>query len=383
MRVRFRIALTALLLLLSGCRMRDTAAQKPTATPELEVVIAYLEAPNTDAAVSPASWVPNDSDAPAQATTAPVPTHTPKAGSKPTEMPRYIVPEGVYTIGWISDPQHYSAKFPAYYEAMTAFLRDQREALRLAYVINTGDLVHKTSDEKQWEVAVRAQAALEEIPNGVLAGNHDCQEPDRFEPYGRHFGEKKYKDKPWYGGSYQNNRGHYDLMTIGKTDYLFVYMSFGPDNGCIKWLNKVLSQYPDRVAFLCLHDYFTNEYVRSEDGEKLFSKVVKKQPNVRFVLCGHRYGAVCRPETLDDDGDGRADRTVYQMMFNYQAAGKEGGDGYLRLMQFDEANRTLHMLTYSPSLDDFNRFDDPAMRETHYDIDETAEEFTIPIEWLP
>ena len=98
------------------------------------------------------------------------------------------------------------------------------------------------------------------------------------------------------------------------------------------------------------------------------------------MLCGHRYGAYRQVSEIDD-GDGKPLRTVHEMMFNYQAAGKIGGNGYLRLMQIDESAGTIHMLTYSPSDDDFNRFDDPENRELHYEVDETAEEFIIPIPW--
>ena len=186
----------------------------------------------------------------------------------------------------------------------------------------------------------------------------------------------------WYGGSYQNNRGHYDLLTLGQTDYLFVYMSFGLDDGCIRWLNETFAAYPDRVGFLMVHEYFNNDYELSKDGVKLFKQVVCKNPNLYMVLCGHRYGAYRQTDAVDDDGDGIKDRTVHQMMFNYQAAGKVGGDGYLRLIQVNESEKTMHVLTYSPKLDDFNRFDDPANREKHYQIDETAEDFILTIPWM-
>ena len=367
--MRSRGWLLILFLAVLGCQNVQPAVFEPLPTPELQVVISVLDdaiAPTTTPIVLPTS----------------AHTSTPVSAAEPSATPMpYVAGEGIYTIGWISDPQHYSAKFPAFYDSMTEFLRDEQESMRLAYVIHTGDLVNKTDSEEQWAVAVRAQANLDDIPNGVLAGNHDCQKPLLFEAYSKHFGEKKYKHKPWYGGSYQDNRGHYDLLTIGETEYLFVYMSFGPDNGCIKWLNKVFSKYPDRIAFLCLHDYFTNEQTRSADGEKLFQKVVKKNPNIRFVLCGHRYGALLVTDELDDNGDKTPDRTVYQMMFNYQAAGSQGGDGYLRLLQIDETNRTMRVLTYSPALRDFNRFDDPTLREERYDFDESAEEFVLPLPW--
>ncbi len=100
-----------------------------------------------------------------------------------------------------------------------------------------------------------------------------------------------------------------------------------------------------------------------------------------MVLCGHKYGAYCFPETFDDDGDGKDDRTVYQMLFNYQASLHDGGGGYLRLMQIDETNGTFKNLTYSPLLEDFNRFNDPENREEYYPFDERNEEFTLPLPW--
>lgn len=385
-RMRFkRFAYLLIAFLILGCTATGTqttsVSQNTTEapyTPLPEIVITFVD---DDMNLASAIPLPQTPEPTAEPTVIPTPEPTSTPEPTPTPLP-YEPADGVYTIAWISDPQHYSAKFPELYESMTSFLRDNRERLHLAYIMHTGDLVNKTSDEAQWEVAKRAQSYIDDIPNGVLAGNHDCQKPDLFKPYSRYFGESHYKDKPWYGESYKDNRGHYDLLTIGHTDYLFVYMSFGPDNGCIKWLNSVFAKYPERIGILLLHDYFTNDFERSEDGEKLFQKVVKPNSNVYMVLCGHRYGAYRQIDLLDDDKDGTADRTVYQMMFNYQAAGKVGGDGYLRLLQVDEDSGTMHMLTYSPSLDDFNRFDEPENREKHYEIDETSEDFILPLPWI-
>ena len=100
-----------------------------------------------------------------------------------------------------------------------------------------------------------------------------------------------------------------------------------------------------------------------------------------MVLCGHKYGAYLFPESFDDNGDGAEDRTVYQMLFNYQASLKDGGGGYLRLIQINEADGTMHVMTYSPVFDDFNRFDDPNNRESYYPFDENNEEFTCRLPW--
>ncbi len=374
------------LILLVGCKQSETVqAEHPkateTAAPEIgedEILI--------DSAGSPESVPAVPEPTPPETTQKPEAVQTQEAFAAetpaPVELPQtYVASDGVYTIAWMSDPQHYSKKFPETYYAMTSFLRDHRDEMHLVYIINTGDLVHNTDLESEWDVADAAQAMIDDIPNGVLAGNHDVLEPIGYKTFCARFGEKRYQDKPWYGGSFENNRGHFDLLTVGETDYLFVYMGFAPSDKAIKWAGSVFKKYPDRVGVLCLHDYYTKQLTLSEDGKKWYSRVVKKTPNLYMVLCGHKYGSYCFPESFDDNGDGKEDRTVYQMLFNYQASLHDGGGGYLRLIQINEAEGMMYHLTYSPLLKDYNRFDDPENREEYYPFDEKNEEFALPLPW--
>ncbi len=373
---RFFIGAICLLMLI-GCAGKKEAQPPESAAPEVTAEeIVLLPTEETAEATANATMPPVSEKTPE-----PTAEPTPEPTAEPTAAPRYIVADGVYTIAWMSDPQHYSKKFPEYYYAMTSFLRDHRDEMQLSYIINTGDLVHNTDLDSEWDVADRAQAMIDDIPNGVLAGNHDVLDPIGYKTFCARFGEKRYRDKPWYGGSFENNRGHYDLITIGQTDYLFVYMGFGPTKKAIQWVYDVFRNYPDRVGVLCLHDYYTKTQTLSEDGKRWHDQVVKKTPNLYMVLCGHKYGSYCFPESFDDDRDGREDRTVYQMLFNYQASLFDGGGGYLRLLQINETEGTMHALTYSPVFDDFNRFDDPNNREEYYPFDEKNEEYTLPLPW--
>ena len=373
---RFFIGAICLLMLI-GCAGKKEAQPPESAAPEVAAEeIVLLPTEETAEATANATMPPVSEETPE-----PTAEPTPEPTAEPTAAPRYIVADGVYTIAWMSDPQHYSKKFPEYYYAMTSFLRDHRDEMQLSYIINTGDLVHNTDLDSEWDVADRAQAMIDDIPNGVLAGNHDVLDPIGYKTFCARFGEKRYRDKPWYGGSFENNRGHYDLITIGQTDYLFVYMGFGPTKKAIQWVYDVFRNYPDRVGVLCLHDYYTKTQTLSEDGKRWHDQVVKKTPNLYMVLCGHKYGSYCFPESFDDDRDGREDRTVYQMLFNYQASLFDGGGGYLRLLQINETEGTMHALTYSPVFDDFNRFDDPNNREEYYPFDEKNEEYTLPLPW--
>lgn len=323
--------------------------------------------------------VPNITEPP-QAVPTPTEAPTPTPRIRKEDSPKYFAPEGVYTVGWISDTQHYANTFPEIYPTITSFFHDHAEELNLAYVVHTGDLVHQVGSKENWTRAVQAMSILGDIPYGVLAGNHDVKKKgDFFGPYCEYFGEQVFAQRPWYGGSFENNRGHFDLITIGNTDYIFVYMSFQPDEAALRFIKESFDRYPDRIGILCLHDFIKTDGSISADGKIIREKILSLCPNCYLVLCGHRYGFYCLEDSFRDSSE--KERIVYEMMMNYQAAGKEGGSGYFRLMQFDEIAGTIKVLSYSAYLDDYNWLDDPGNREPRYSMDATSEEFELKMPW--
>lgn len=379
------ICIVIIALALFGCK---TPAQDPVpvaATPEeVPVLVAEVTPSSTPQPASTPQPSPAEEDIFVPAATeapSPEPTAVPATGE------RYAAAEGVETVAWMSDTQHYAnhrAKdnVPDIYPVMTGFLRDKAEEMHLVYVVHTGDLVHVNDSEENWQVARSAMDLLDGIPNGVLAGNHDM-DPSKggYANYWKYFGEDHYDQQPCYGESFENNRGHYDLVTVSDRNYIFVYMSHAPNGKAIEFMAQSFEKYPDRVGILCVHDFITTEGTLSEAGEKIREQVVAKCPNVYLVLCGHRYGLYTLEDAFDDDGDGVKERTVYEIMMNYQAAGKQGGGGYLRLMQFDEEQHEIRCINYSPYLDDYDWLDDPAHKEKRYEMDQTSESFTLTMPW--
>ena len=351
------LLICVLALCLCGCEKKENAAV--TIEPEAKLTLSLTPAPTA-----------------AQ-------TATPTAKPTPTPIPDQLNGgDGVYTIAWLSDTQHYSKKYPETYFAITSFLSKEKERMSLCCIVHTGDLVHNYNDELQWQVASDAQAMIDSIPNGVCAGNHDEHHDEAdYSHFCKYFGAERYEDKPWYGGSYQDNRGHYDLVDIGNTPFIFVYMGFAPDSSCLKWMKAVLKEYPERIGVLCTHSYFQTDLKRTDAGDKFYKKVVKECPNVYMVLCGHRYNQACEIIQLDDDGDGVEERSVYQMMNNYQAA-DEGGSGYMRFLQIDEAKGELRVYSYSPVTDDYVYYDTPESQHEKYADDPADEEYILPLPWI-
>lgn len=89
-----------------------------------------------------------------------------------------------------------------------------------------------------------------------------------------------------YGGSYKNNRGHYDLISSNGNDYIMLYMGWGITDQDIAWMDQVLKKHPDRMAILAFHEYLLVSGNRSPIGEKIFKEIVKPNPNVVMVLSG-------------------------------------------------------------------------------------------------
>ena len=288
--------------------------------------------------------------------------------------------EGVYTFAWISDPQHYSARYPFLYSSMTAYLNNRKQALNLQYVVCTGDLVNDYDDERQWEVADASFHTLKNIPYGVLAGNHDFRvgAEDGSALYKKYFGSRRFEDFACYADSFEDNRGHVDLIDAGETKFVFVYMSYRLDDAAIDYMIKSLEAYPDRLGVLCLHDYVDGDMELTRDGRRVFERVLPLAPNLRYVLCGHEYGVGLREDTVQN-GDGTS-RTVYTMLQNYQAASR-GGEGYFRLLYVDEKADTITVRTYSAAKNDENYFDTPGRRglDKNYTFDTALESFTLPL----
>lgn len=291
-------------------------------------------------------------------------------------------PEFDYSFIWMSDTQYYSESYPHIFDRMTKWIAEQKEAMNLKYVFHTGDLVDEADQPVQWERADTFMKTLDnaDIPYGVLAGNHDVgHKTGDYVEYSKHFGEARFADKDYYGESYKDNRGHYDLISSNGNDFIMLYMGWGVNEEDIAWMNKVLEEHPDRKAVISLHEYLLVSGNRSPIGDQVFENVVKPNENVIAVLSGHYHDSETLIDEIDDNGDGTTDRKVYQMLADYQG-GPEGGQGFLRLMKVNPVENKMYLQTYSPYLDQYNYYspvDYPGKDEFAIDIDLTPKEKVV------
>lgn len=265
-----------------------------------------------------------------------------------------------YTFVWMSDTQYYSEDYPDIFESMTGWIADNVKSQNIKALIHTGDLVNTADDDAQWQVASDAMSRVTGlVPYTVLPGNKDITTDSSDGDYTnflKYFGRQEDKNADgtvlWCG----DGESRALLLEAGSSKYIIVSLAYGAGDEAFSWADDVLQQNSDRIAIITTHDYMKSDGSRSDNGKAIYKGLVKKNSNVRLVLCGHKQGAFEKTDQIDDNGDGEPDRTVYQLLADYQGE-DEGGSGFLRLLAIDESAGTLRVQTYSPYTGQYNCFD--------------------------
>ncbi len=268
-------------------------------------------------------------------------------------------PNAPFNMLWMTDTQYYAESYPHIWDGLGDWIVDSYQKDQFEYVIHTGDIVNVANSDHQWGVADRNLQKLDDanVPYGVLAGNHDAIiDGVDYSYYHKYVGANRYQDKPWYGGSMDNNRNHYDLMSFGGHDFIILYLGFGTEDTpeTIEWANKALQKHADRNAIIGMHAYLEYDATLSNMSQNVYDKIVVPNDNVKMVIGGHYHGVTKRISEIENE-DGTT-RQVLEMLADYQG-GPNGGDGYVRYLSFDPTNGTVSVDTYSPILDDYHFFE--------------------------
>jgi hypothetical protein len=110
------------------------------------------------------------------------------------------------------------------------------------------------------------------------------------------------------------------------------------------------------VTWLYWEPYRENDMIKkspriklpaANNGKQMWEKLVKPSSNIEMVLSGHFSGEGYRKDKNDKG------KTVHQIMFDAQSMGGggrigNGGDGWLRILEFFPDNKTVKVRTFSP-----------------------------------
>lgn len=240
------------------------------------------------------------------------------------------------------------------------------------YAWISGDLTQKTVDEQEWKDVTNLliDPILEgNVPLGVSSGNHDvgglnAQNPNgsnglddvlKYEYYNKYVGEEKFNSYEYYGESFENNRSHFDLINILGTEFLFLHLGWGSSiygvhvsDKDINWAKSVLEKNPNKVVLLSTHEYMDGKGNRTATGIYVYEKLVKQYSNIKFVFSGHCNGSSKMITNIDDNNDGVNDRSVLQLLTDYQEEEDLYGATFIRELSLYKDYNNILFDIYSP-----------------------------------
>ena len=292
----------------------------------------------------------------------------------------------------LGDPQTYN-KYDInqpIFELCTAWIADNVDHLNIKAVLCTGDLVEQNENIKMnrkmvnqtsremWEAASRSMSRLDgKVPYIISCGNHDygykiaengrTKFPEYF-PFERNscWRDCLVADFPNRNGDISMENAAFEFHDKNWGDILVITTEFAPRPEVLEWARNLATneKYIGHKVIAMTHSYLkhrTADYtdnshykVRPQtSGKDFWDKFVSVTPNVVLVVCGHTG----RPGGFEDSVAYRVDkneagRNVHQMMFNVQILGGgwegNGGDGWLRILEFMPDGKTVKVKTYSP-----------------------------------
>ena len=270
-----------------------------------------------------------------------------------------------FTLVTLPDTQYYAAGLnggtPEMFTAQTQWIVNNRAARNIAYVAHVGDCVNTANVPLEWERASTSFKVLENsattglldgIPFGFAPGNHD-QTPDgnpdgsSTKLYNQYFGTSRFRTRNYHGGRYSGNHdNHYQLFSASGLDFVVLYLEFDqtPSATILPWADTVLKTYHQQRAIIVSHYLIDDLQVFSPQGQATY-EALKNNPNLFLMLCGHVTGESWRQDNF-------AGRTTHTLLSNYQDL-SNGGNGWLRLLEFSPANNQVRVKTYSPVLNQF------------------------------
>ncbi len=242
------------------------------------------------------------------------------------------------------------------------------------------------TSQQQWEAVSRALERLDNVmPYIPCQGNHDCgplaaedrrsEMPKYFYPERNLLNEKHLVSLGEnYEGKETMENCAFEFHTDTWGDLLVIGFEFAPRDEALNWARELIEsdQYKSHRVIIFTHSFLDKDGNRPTSEsytlqprnwpQAVWEKLIYPSENIVMVLCGHAGNPPSIKSTVaatdysctvsfrtDTAANGR---TIPQMMFNAQCADGSwygnGGDGWLRIMEFKPDGETVSVRTFSP-----------------------------------
>lgn len=273
------------------------------------------------------------------------------------------------------------------YAAQTGWVARNAAALNIPFLIHLGDVVDQVGKPEQWKVADGAMQVLEvaKVPYSILAGNHDVlndidydYDPSKGtdtqrvlanEPYLQWFTTKRAARQATFGARDDTGFHEYHIFKAQEQQFLVLSLSWRISDAGIAWARKVLSDHPTLPAILVNHQLLNIapdavSPLETGYGKMLWEKLIRDNDQIFMTLNGHHHGGARLTKT-NDYGN-----AVEEMVVDYQMA-YQGGNGLMRLYEFDLTNNQIKVMSFSPWVpmkpaETLNSFDRAVLTESNH-----------------
>jgi VCBS repeat-containing protein len=258
-----------------------------------------------------------------------------------------------FTIAVLPDTQFYTvnAGGDLIFKAQTQWIVDNQAARNIVFVSHVGDATENGRDS-EWQIADAAMNILESpapgIPYGMVIGNHDKLSGSAPYLYEQYFGVARFTGRAYYGDHFgSDNLNYYELFSAGGMDFIVINLDSTVNPmppAVLDWADGLLQTFSSRRAIIVGHYMIFSGDPGSwmTQGQAIY-EALKDRPNLFLMLGGHISGEGQRTDTFQGS-------TVYTLLADYQGR-SNGGDGWLRIMEFSPTNNEIRVKTYSPTLD--------------------------------
>jgi hypothetical protein len=146
-------------------------------------------------------------------------------------------------------------------------------------------------------------------------------------------------------------------------DFIVVYLEYDPiaNLDVLAWADDLLKTYGNRRAIVVSH-YLIEVGEGASFGPQgaAIYNALRDNPNLFLMLSGHIHGEGKRVDVEPPN------HTVHTLLADYQER-SNGGDGWLRILEFSPLDDLIRIKTYSPTLDLYET-DSDSQFELSYDM---------------
>jgi len=128
-------------------------------------------------------------------------------------------------------------------------------------------------------------------------------------------------------------------------DFIIIYLEYSPSSSVLSWANGLLLTNSDRRGIIVSHDILSAGGSLSSAGNSILTALEGNQ-NLFMMLCGHAPGENYLLETGTNGND------IHILLADYQGR-TNGGNGWLRILEFNKPSNQINIKTYSPYLDQY------------------------------